>query len=176
MPDAVVALSIGFGAAFASYPVLELRREARLLIIGGLSVAIFLLPLLVSDNQPFIRWLVAIASLTIVVKLYDLHASVDATSRPGFLGYLAFLFNSFSHVWRKLDAQPRATLRQNLATIAYFGAATALGVALLIAIFKFDWSRRPSPESRTNTFSPSQLERCMAINSSSSWFKVAQWR
>lgn len=143
MPEVATALGIGFGAAIACFPLFALRKNVRAAVLIPLSVAILCAPLAIAVQHPFVRWVCAIVSVTLVVKLYDLHVFSDAARRPTLKEYLPFLCNSLCHVWRRSDVSPRRSLSENLKRLAFAGAGLALGIATLYAVATVDWSQQP---------------------------------
>jgi hypothetical protein len=87
--------------------------------------------------------LAAVSAIALLVKLYDLHVSANRSLRPDFRTFLAFLPNWFSTVWRRLGQENQPTMRENFARLAQSTWRLAIGVAVVIWLFRIDWTAVP---------------------------------
>ena len=153
---AVVQGSAGFGAAIlrtlsisalaqiaaaSFYPALRTSPGLRTLALGVVCTVILLTPLLIPADAPLVRFVAALMSAVLTVKLYDLQVGARRGIRPDLWSFLFFLPNATANVLRKLDAErrPARPLRQ----LVQPAALLLLSVVTLAGLFSFDWSRAP---------------------------------
>jgi hypothetical protein len=134
-----IALGVIALAALAFYPALGLRRGGRTVALVVLGTGILLAPRIVPAGHPFGRALMAIAAVTVLVKLYDLHRGAERGRRPSAGEFAAFLPNIYALVWRGLDAEPRPSRRDDLRGLAVNLARLAAGGILVVVVFWIDW-------------------------------------
>ena len=138
-----LAITTAYLAALCSFPALALERRQRTVVLAGLAVPIALSPLWIPAQAAFDRLLAAISAIALLVKLYDLHVSASRSMRPDFRTFLAFLPNWFSIVWRRLSQENDPTKRENLTQLAQSAWRLAIGLLILIWLFRIDWSGVP---------------------------------
>jgi hypothetical protein len=139
----VLAIMTGFLAALCFFPALALERRKRAVVLAALAAPIALSPLWIPLHAPFGRLLAAMSATALLVKLYDLHISASRLICPDFRAFAAFLPNWFSVVWRRLPAEPQPTARQNLVQVVQAVWRLAVGVILVVWLFRRDWSGVP---------------------------------
>jgi hypothetical protein len=136
-----IACACGAGAAVAFYPALFAGRWLRVACLLALSSAILCTPLIVPADKKLLRCAAAVWSVTLVIKLFDLHVGANRGERPPLLSFLAFLPNAFALVHRKLAEAPRLTPGQNLLRLIVF-SLISLGLWVAFAgTFVVDWRR-----------------------------------
>jgi len=139
----LLSLVVAFSAAIGFIPALPLYTRKRTLYFLGVCIPIVLAPLVVPADAPFVRFLAAVSSLLIWMKLYDLHLDAERVSRLDRRPLLAFLLPAWgSMVFRKLENEPRPTQRDNWVRLASGLAGLAASVAVLSWLFRLDWSGR----------------------------------
>ncbi|HYT60563.1 MAG TPA: hypothetical protein VEL06_10345 [Haliangiales bacterium] len=139
----LLSLLIGFGAAIGFLPALRLDARKRARVLLACAAPILLSPFTVPGDASFVRFLAAVCSFLILIKIYDLHRDAGRTSRIGWRTLLAFLPNWGSMVLRKLDAEPRLPKRENIARLTSGLAGLGAGVAINLWLFRLDWSAQP---------------------------------
>jgi hypothetical protein len=143
LANLLLAVVTAFAAGAASFPALSLGRWQRAAVLLVLSIPIFLSPLLIAAEAPFLRFLASVTAVMLLVKLYDLHVGASRGLRPDLRTFLLFLPSIFSVVLRKLEIERRLTTRQNLVHFAQAIIGMSIGSALLIGLFLLDWHERP---------------------------------
>lgn len=133
------AVAVGVGCAF--YPMLRLgpsaRRAAWLACAGAAALA----PALIPAQAGGLRFAVAVVSLAVGWKLYDLHRSPGCGLGMGFAAYLTYLPNWFWFVCRRPPV-PRP-VAEDVRRVAVAAPLTAAGVALAGVLFRADWTAVP---------------------------------
>ena len=112
----------------------------RVACLVGLSAVILCTPLIVPADKRLLRCVAAVWSVTLVVKLFDLHIGANRGERPSLLSFLAFLPNVFSLVQRNLDA-PHPTPGQNLRSLIVFSLIALPMWVVFATTFAVDWRR-----------------------------------
>jgi hypothetical protein len=136
-----LALAGSGGAAIAFFPLLPAPARVR---AAGLVVAAILLaptPLVIPAEARVPRTLAAIASLTLWIKLFDVHLGATRGRRPTFRSYLAFLPNTLSLVHRRQDDGRPLAAGENGRRLAVASTASAPGTAAFLATFAVRWER-----------------------------------
>lgn len=134
-----VTAALGAGAAF--FPFLRSGPVARAAAWATCSAVAALAPVVVPLEATELRLLVALFSIAVLLKLYDLHAEPGRGRKMGFLPYLAYVPNFFWLVLKRLP--PRPPFWNDVRRLA---AAAPLGLAALgacVLAFRLDW--RPHP-------------------------------
>jgi hypothetical protein len=130
-------------SAAAFFPAFRLARHARQVLLALVAIPILLAPLWVPAEQTLARAVVAIFACLMLFKAYDVHVGREHGSRPDFRGYLAWLPNIFSLVFRKTHLEPRPTLRQNASRAARSVFIIAACVAAAAVLRRVDWHTYP---------------------------------
>jgi hypothetical protein len=136
-----LAVAASGTVAVAYYPLLWAPARVRVLALVVAAAVMAPVPLMVPPEARVLRTLVAIASLTLWVKLYDVHFGAARGRRPTFASYLAFLPNTLSLVHRRLDDERQPTARGNWRRLAVAGTVSALTTVLFLATFTVRWER-----------------------------------
>ena len=139
----MIAVAVAFALSAAFYPAIALGPRGRIGFLAVLWPPILLAPLLVPPEHRFARFLAAVFSIALTIKLFDLHLGARRGHRPDLRTFLAFLPNLASVVLRKLDGEPRPSRREDLARLLVFGLGSAPGVILLVGLFRVDWRWLP---------------------------------
>jgi len=139
----LIALTSAFLAALCFFPALELERRKRAVVLLGLASAIAFSPLWIPLEAPFVRLLAAMNATALLAKLYDLHVAASRVLHPNFSTFVAFLPNWFSVVWRRLDAEPEPTIRQNLVRLGQALWKTVAATVFLVWLFQKNWRGAP---------------------------------
>jgi hypothetical protein len=143
VPPLSTAIGAASIAAVLFFPALGLSRPRRLVVLVGLLAVILLTPLIVSADRLFGRCLAAVAAVTLLGKLVDLHIGATHGHRPGFLSFLLFLPSPACMVLRKLDDERRPPWKSDLARLLMTTPLALAGVLLFASAFFVDWSRVP---------------------------------
>jgi MBOAT, membrane-bound O-acyltransferase family len=133
------ALALVLGAGACSFPFLRMPRGTRIAALSLLAIPVFLAPLLVPLPFTELRFVVALMSIAVGLKLYDLHRTVETGPPPWAWAFLTYLPNGCNMVFRSVAAQKRPPRRADairLLWLAPIAVPCALGV---IAVWRFDW-------------------------------------
>jgi hypothetical protein len=136
-----IAGACGAGAAVAFYPALFAGRRMRVACLVALSAAILCTPLIVPAEKRLLRCVAAVWSVTLVVKLFDLHVGANRGERPSFSSFLAYLPNAFALVHRKLAEAPRLTPGQSVLRLVVFSLISLALWVVFAGTFVVDWRR-----------------------------------
>jgi hypothetical protein len=139
----VFAVFVALATAAVFYPALFLVQSRGRGVLVLLWTAILLTPLLVSANQPFLRFLASVWAVALSAKLYDLHVGAARGNRPDLRTFLLFLPNLASVVLRKLDYEPHPGRREILVRLPGVSFRAVIGTMLLVAAFHVDWHGVP---------------------------------
>lgn len=139
----IIAFTSAFLAALLFFPALKLTRGKRAVVLAGLTAPIALSPLWIPLEVPVLRLFAAMIATALLLKLYDLHAARRQTLPPNFAGFVAFLPNLFSVVWRRLETEPDPTFHQNLIQLSQNLWKTTVAVLFCAWLFRRDWSDVP---------------------------------
>src|SRR5947209_5420167 len=119
-----ISVGVAYAAALAFYPFIRRGRRSRTVAWLIASVVVASCPCLVPLPAGVQRFLAAMASTWLLVKLYDLYREpeIEPAARDISLGsYLAYLVNGFWLVWRRKPASRRA--RGDLGRLAVLAPA-----------------------------------------------------
>jgi hypothetical protein len=133
-----IAVGVPFAAGVAFRLALGFRAPTRAAVLMALAVVLLPLPAIVDAEHRLTRALLAILSVTIVVKLYDLHTGAMRGRVPSWRDYLVFLLSPFCLVERKLEFEPVTTRREDLHLLARGVIVTVTGGGLLAGAFAAD--------------------------------------
>jgi hypothetical protein len=78
-------------------------------------------------------------SITIGVKLYDLHHAVETGPPPGAWAFLTYLPHGYNLVLRSLAAQSPPRWRADALRLLWLMPLTIAGVFMVLAVWRFDW-------------------------------------
>ena len=137
----VIAIIFLLGVLF--YPVLSLPRAWRTVFLFVLGMGIIWAIVTVLAEGRFQRWVAGIGGIWILSKLYDSHYATEKFGQLRFLTFLAFLFNPFTLVQRKLRDERTPSPRENAARIVRGGITIAVGVILMRALWSVDLTSWP---------------------------------
>ena len=128
--------------ALAAFPHLAKRGPVPWSIPLGSCLLIVLSPWLVPADAPPLRFLASISAAIVAIKLIDVSLDVRQRSTPTWREYFDFLTNPFIYVRRCLALERRPTLHENLLSLVGGLLGCAVGLALLVGLFRVDWSGR----------------------------------
>lgn len=144
LAQSALAVALNLASAGVFCRALRLRRPHRTVLLVLLTAAVLASPLLILPRGAgLLRFIMAAMAVQTAFRIYDLHADPAAPRRPGCLAFLAYQFNPFAIVWRKVWAEHVTPTRNNLGR---FIANTSLGlmaIGLMVWVFHIDWPRYP---------------------------------
>jgi hypothetical protein len=143
-PDLRMLSALGLSFLFAAsfFYAARLPHTLRTLVLLLTSMAILAAPLLISREHPGLRLIGTLWSITLWVKVFDLHmAPLQGPTR--FSSWLAHLPGPLAIVWRKLSLEPRYALANEWTRFAAGGALFIFGLAAMRSIWQSDWTDKP---------------------------------
>ncbi len=170
-------LALGFVApyvvALAGFPLLARGKTTPRWVPFALGLMIVASPWLVAEDQRLDRFLVAIASLTVAVKVVD--AWLDARYRvaPTWREYVAFIANPFVHVRRWLRFERRHSPWKSLVRLISQAATCAIGIALLALAFDVDWRGVPFLVEHAAKIAAFMVSVCSGVTALASLWRLA---
>ena len=108
-----------------------------------LAFPVFLAPLLVPFPLTGLRFIVSLMSITVGVKLYDLHRTVETAPPPGVWEFLTYLPNTCNLVLRRGTRQKRPRRRRDAMRLLWLVPLTTASWLVVSAAWQFDWPRYP---------------------------------
>jgi MBOAT, membrane-bound O-acyltransferase family len=105
-----------------------------------ICVLIVCAPGLIPADSRMLRFLASMSAAMVAMKVIDVAIDLRQRRVPTWPEYRDFLANPFTLVRRCLADEPRLARRENLLNLAQGLVGCAAGVALLIVLFRVDWS------------------------------------
>jgi hypothetical protein len=139
------ALSVVLAAGACSFPFLRLPWRARIAGLSLIAIPVFLAPLLIPLPFTGLRFVVALMSIAVGVKLYDLHRAVATGPPPGASAFLTYLTNECNLVFRSVTAQNPTPRRVDAMRLLWLVPITIICVPLVIVVWRSDWQPYPFP-------------------------------
>src|SRR5579864_7685343 len=136
-------LAIAVVCAAAFYPAQRLPRWPRAALAFALLTLIYASPLLISADPKYLRLAGAVLAVTLGVKLYDLHHSVEQGIRLGPRAFALNLFNPFALVLRRVLHEPQPPIESDLRQFAVGSLAGSAAILLTIRVFEIHWRAHP---------------------------------
>jgi hypothetical protein len=138
-----VALTANALVLAGLYPILQIRSRikiALLCLLGFISAAS---PCAISPEHTAVRLIAALITSGVLVKLYDLGCESASGRVPSIGAYIAFVENSFWHVFRQRPTERSGDTRGNLRLVATNLPAAAVALVAAFEVFHLDWARWP---------------------------------
>jgi MBOAT, membrane-bound O-acyltransferase family len=127
-------------AALAAFALFKRRASVSWALPFGICVLINCMPWLIPADLKMLRFLASMSAAITAIKLIDVCIDLRQQRTPTRREYLDFLVNPFSLVRRCLASEPRPSLRANLLNLALGSVGCAFGSAVLLGLFRVDWS------------------------------------
>lgn len=143
--EVAAAFGVDLSAIVLVYRALGWGRRGRQFATVAAALAVAVAPRLASGPKSYARFLLALVSVVLIAKFYDLAVGARRRGavRPGLVAYLTFLPNIFGLVYRALDGEPCPTRPADRGRLALGVLGLAAGLAVNVAVFSADWSRWP---------------------------------
>ncbi|NNM06227.1 MAG: hypothetical protein HKO65_14145, partial [Gemmatimonadetes bacterium] len=135
----LVAACVAYGVSVLFFPALRISSRGRVIVLVPLAVVVLLTPWIIPSEARIARFLVAIYSGVLVLKLWDLHLGAERKVRPSLLGFLGFLANLPSLVHRRIGSEPQPTRRENSVRLVKSLAEASLALLVLNLLNWLDW-------------------------------------
>lgn len=139
----LIAMAIALGAIIIFYFALRLQRPGRLLVFFIMATAAALAPLLLPPEAKVTRFCVALFSMLMVFKMWDLHVGAMHSGIPRFREFGGFIGNLFYLVFRKRGIESQPATSKNLWQLALGLTGLFAAERLLTLMQKVDWLQYP---------------------------------
>ena len=144
---ALVSNAISIGATVCFYFVLRhvsRAHRARQVLLALLFLLALTAPFLIPEElRKVSRFMVALFSLMLAFKMWDLHVSDSRREMPDPRQFFAFLANLLLIVWRKRSAERQPTPGRNLVNLLLTILHFLGSYAALVLINRLDWMGTP---------------------------------
>jgi hypothetical protein len=130
-------------AAIAAFPLLVRRAPSLWVVAVGTCVLIVWSPWIIPADFPLVRFIASISAAVLAIKVVDVAIDLQQRRALTWNEYVEFLANPFTHVRRSLIYERRPTPRESLLTCVAGALSCAVATALLVALFRVDWSNVP---------------------------------
>ncbi|MDH4393577.1 MAG: MBOAT family O-acyltransferase [Aquabacterium sp.] len=134
---------VPYVVAAAAFPVLLRSGRFLWVVTCGTCVLIVSSPWLVPADTPLVRFIASISAAVVAIKFIDASKDVQFGRPPTWRGFADFLAHPFTHVRRSLVQERRPSRRESLLTVLAASTTCALATALLLVLFRVDWSEVP---------------------------------
>lgn len=138
-----LSLAVTAGSGLAFYAALKLPWRARRIVFVLLLAAVLGSPLVVPPRAPFSKFVAAVYSVTISVKLYDHFCNAEAGFFPGPWLYFTSLVQPFALVLRRVMRERRPSRQAEMKQFLACFTAGIAAVALIAGVFSIHWRRYP---------------------------------
>jgi hypothetical protein len=136
------ALGVSFLFAAGYFYAARLSDKARSVALLVTSTAILAAPLLIPRELPSLRLIGALWSITLWVKVFDLHFA-PRCGPTRLVIWVTHLPNPVAIVWRKLPLEPGYSLAIELLRFAVGGGLFLLGLVTMQFLWRSYWPDKP---------------------------------
>jgi len=133
-----LAVLVALVAALAFFPTLRLRHRLQTAAWLGCSAVVGLSPCLIPLDAPSLRFVASLFTITLLVKLYDVHRESRLCLSLGFWVYMAYLPNGFWLVLRRKPDPP--SIGHDFLSLGLRAPAALLLIVICVFLFQIDWS------------------------------------
>jgi hypothetical protein len=139
----LVAACTAYGTSVLFFAALRMRARVRVVVFVLLAVLVALTPWMIPAEARIARFIVAVYSCVLVLKMWDLHLGAGRSVRPRLSEFLGFLANLASLVHRRTGSERQPTPRKN--GIKLFKSLVEVSLALLAfnILLRLDWGSTP---------------------------------
>lgn len=132
-----------FLAAAAAFPLLVRRGPPQWIVPFGTCLLIAGSPWLIPADSSLLRFIASISAAVLVMKVIDVSIDVRQRRVLTWNEYVGFLANPFTHVRRSLVHERRPPQKESLLTFVAGFVTCAVASALVLGLFRVDWSNLP---------------------------------
>lgn len=129
--------------AFTAFPLLVARVAFPLIVPFVACLLIVLSPWFIPAELPMLRFLASISAAMLAFKVIDVSLDLKHQRSVDWNEYVAFLFNPFTLVRRSLRHERRPSQKENLLGLLGGTLGCVGAIALLMGLFRVDWSHVP---------------------------------
>lgn len=145
-------LPVAIICGIAAYPAQRLPRRPRAIVTFVLCILLAVLPIAIAPDPRFLRLIGSLLSVTLGVKVYDLHHATSAGIRLSLWKFCGYLFNPFALVLRRVMSEPRRPLLADVRQLIFGAGLGAAAILLTIRVFAVHW--------KSHSFA---LEHCVKV-------------
>jgi hypothetical protein len=136
-------LPLAIVCGIAAYPAQRLPRRPRAIVTFGLCILISISPILIAPRPRFLRLIGSLLSVTLGVKVYDLHHATNVGIRLSIWEFCGYLCNPFALVLRRVMAEPRRPFLADMRQFIFGAGCGAAAILLTIRVFEVHWKSHP---------------------------------
>ncbi len=129
--------------AFTTFPLLVASVAFPLIVPFVACLLIVLSPWFIPAELPMLRFLASISAAMLAFKVIDVSLDLKHQRSVDWQEYVDFLLNPFTLVRRSLRHEPRPSQKENLLGLLGGTLGCAGAIALLMGLFRVDWSHVP---------------------------------
>lgn len=126
--------------ALVAFPVLAGRGPFPWILPVGACLLIIWTPWLIPSDSPLLRFVGSVSAAMLAFKVIDVSIDLKQRRMVTWQEYIDFLANPFTHVRRSLVHERRPPQSENLQKAMGASFTCALSVAVLLSLFRVDWS------------------------------------
>jgi hypothetical protein len=139
----LVAASTAFGAAVLFFPVLRTPTKVRVVVFLLLAILVGLTPWMIPSERRIARFLVAVYSGVLILKMWDLHVGAGRSVRLGWGEFLGFMANVPSLVHRRTGFERQPTPVHNRIGLLKSLVEASVGLLALNILLRLNWASTP---------------------------------
>ena len=129
--------------AFAAFPLLVGRIAFPWIVPFGACLLIVSSAWIIPAEFPMLRFLASISAAMLALKVIDVSLDLKKQRTVTWQEYVDFLSNPFTLVRRSLSIERRPSPKENLLGLLGGSTNCAVAIAVLIGLFRLDWSNVP---------------------------------
>lgn len=126
--------------AFAAFPLLLGRIAFPRITSFGACLLVAWSPWFIPAEFPMLRFLASITAAMVTLKVIDVSLDIRQRRMVTWQEYVDFLSNPFTLVRRSLANECRPSPKENLLRLLGSSSGCVVAIALLIGLFRIDWS------------------------------------
>ena len=134
---------VPYFVAFTTFPLLVSCVAFPLIFPFVACVLIVLSPWFIPAELPMQRFLASMSAAMLTFKIIDVSLDLKQQRSITWHEYVDFLSNPFTLVRRSLRHERRPSQKENLLGLVGGALGCAVAIAVLMELFKFDWSHVP---------------------------------
>jgi hypothetical protein len=139
----LTAVCLAFGVSLLFFPALRAPVTLRVVVFVCVAGLVGLAPWMLPASARVARFVVAIYSGLLVLKLWDLHVGARRSICPSWPQFLGFMANPLSLVHRRTGSECQPTRRENLIRLLKSLLVAALALLALNFLLILTWGSTP---------------------------------
>ncbi len=134
----LLTIAVHFALAFVFYSTLGIERQIRTQLFLILAGLLLLTPIIIPAAEPLIRFIVAVNTVFLLVKLYDVLADTNQGQRLGLRTFAIFLISP-TLFRRAPDVKIFNSKRRCLFRLATAFVGLSIATSMLVGLFLINW-------------------------------------